>query len=131
MAIPKVYTSVDPSSLDFDHHECATHNNISSAMDLLLRTISVKSGFALWSWCSILGIEISKKYGVFDIDKMRLIQVMYVVFQINNEWLGKRVIELVEALKEIASGQYGCHKHHWTNLYCLNKILVFNCFCSR
>ena len=102
--LQKSGTAVDPSSLDFDHYKCATHNDTLSAVDLLLRTAPVEIGFVPQSWCSILDIEILKKYGVFDIDKMRLIQVMHAVFQINNKWLGKKVMEHVELLNKIASG---------------------------
>ena len=124
-------TAVAPSSLDFDHYKCATHSEVLSAVDLLLRNVPVKIGFTPPSWCSVLDIEILKKYGVFDIDKMRLIQVMHAVFQINNKWLGKKVMEHVKSLKEMTSGQYACRKHHRANLCCLNKTLVFDYFQIR
>ena len=62
---------------------------------------------------------------------MQLKQVMNVPFQINNKWLGKKVLEFVEKCGEIANGQYGCRKHHRANLCCLNKILVADYFRIR
>ena len=62
---------------------------------------------------------------------MRLIQLMNSSFQINNKWLGKKVLEFVEKCGEMANGQYGCRKHHRANLCCLNKTLVADYFRIR
>jgi hypothetical protein len=60
-------------------------------MDVQMRSLPLEVGFIPDKWKQITDVEISKKYGVYHVDKMCLIQLMRPDFQINNKMLGRRM----------------------------------------
>mmetsp|Transcript_17209 Transcript_17209/g.18906 ORF Transcript_17209/g.18906 Transcript_17209/m.18906 type:complete len:236 (-) Transcript_17209:511-1218(-) len=50
----------------------------------------------LITWCSIVDLEILKKAGRINVDKMQLIQLMHPEYQINNKNVGRNVLANAE-----------------------------------
>ena len=80
--------------------------------------------FAALAWLSITDIKILKRVGILGIDDMRLIQLMYPRFWINNKLVGKKVLANVEICDEVAKEQHGSRKHHQAGLLVLDEVLV-------
>ena len=56
-------------------------------------------GFVPNSWKRITDLAILKKEGVYDVEKMRTIQLMHAEYNANNKHLGRLVMQQAEATK--------------------------------
>jgi hypothetical protein len=62
------------SGLSFSNHKAATDNSDMAEIDRLLQEIPYHQGFAPELYQVITNFEILKKSGVYNIEKMRIIQ---------------------------------------------------------
>ena len=90
-------TASDPSGLSFSHYKSSIHDSMLVETDVLLRQLPLKLGFVPKSWCHITDVEILKKANVYDVDQMRLIQLMDAEFNMNNKFIGKQMMRHAEA----------------------------------
>jgi hypothetical protein len=100
-------------------------------IDRFMRNIPYREGFSPQAWQFITDVEIVKKAGVFDIKKMRTIQLMHAAFNINNKKLGRDMMSLAEKCKVIAPEQFGSRKNHQSILAALNKRLTMDVLRQR
>ena len=120
----KEQVASEPNGLSFAHYKCAVHDTALASIDTLLRNTPLQIGFVPERWKQITDVEILKKPGVYNVDKMRLIQLMPADFQACNKLLGKRVMAHAERMGTLDPDQHGSRKHHRANLACLNKVLL-------
>ena len=71
-------------------------------------------------------VEILKKAGVYDVEKMRTILLMNAEFNMNNKKLGREMMANAERHGKIAREQYGRRRHHQCILSALNKRLTMD-----
>ena len=117
-------TASDSSTLAFEHYKTACQDKDLNAVDTLLRDLPTKFGFVPPSWLSVTDVEILKKAGVYDIEKMRAVQLFAAEFNITNKMIGKKVLANAEVCNEVADEQHGSRKNHQARLLVLNKVLV-------
>lgn len=122
----KDQTASDPTGLSFSHYRSSIHDDNIVAIDALLRGLPLEMGFAPQLWCNITDIEILKKSNVYDVDQMRLIQLMDAEFNMNNKMIGKRMIAQAEITGTIPKDQYGSRKHHRSITAALNKRITMD-----
>lgn len=119
-------TASEPTGLSFSHYRSAIHDTSLVETDVILRTTPLELGFAPTQWCNITDIEILKKTNVYDVDQMRLIQLMDAEFNMNNKMIGRRMMQNAEALGLIPKDQYGSRKHHRSITAALNKRITMD-----
>ena len=117
-------TAGEPSCLSFAHHKTASMDDELNCVDTILRTIPFLAGFSPEQWQVITDVEILKKSGAYNVDKMRLIQLMSPEFQINNKMIGKKILANAEAADTVSEDQHGSRKDHKAITTCLNKKLL-------
>ena len=100
-------TASEPEALSFSHYKTGIDNKIVTWFDTKLRELPYKYGFTPVSWRKIVDVEILKKAGVYDIEKMRTIMLLNAEFNMNNKLLGKRMMANGERLKILQREQYG------------------------
>jgi hypothetical protein len=76
-------------------------------------------------------VEILKKAGVYDIEKMRTILLMNSEFNINNKKLGRDIMNNAEKHGTIAREQYGSRRNHRSVIAALNKRLTMDVLRQR
>ena len=69
-----------------------------SQFDALLRSLPMQYGFTPQAWMYITDVAILKKAGLYDVEKMRTIQLMHAEFNANNKHLGRMVMRNAEEL---------------------------------
>ena len=84
----KENTGSDVNGLTFSHYIVACKDQEIAEFDANIRSMPYKYGFAPTNWLQITDVEILKKLGVYDIKKMRTIQLMNAEFNMNNKKLG-------------------------------------------
>jgi hypothetical protein len=75
--------SAEPSGPSMAEIKAASQDTILAEIDTFMRNLPYTKGFAPRSWQLITDIEILKKTGVYDVEKMRTIQLMHELFWID------------------------------------------------
>jgi hypothetical protein len=122
----KESTSAEPASLTFSHYKAACANDTIAAFDTDLRNLPYQYGFSPEPWQLITDVEILKKAGVYDVEKMRTITLMHAEFNMNNKKLGKDLLANAEKHAAIAPEQFGSRKKHQSIVAALNKRLTMD-----
>jgi hypothetical protein len=122
----KEMTSASSSSPSFSHYKATSNDAILCEFDANLRSLPAQYGFSPSSWQRITDVEILKKAGVYDIEKMRTITLMHAEFNMNNKQLGRDVMRNAEAARTIAPEQYGSRKNRRAIIAALNKRLTMD-----
>lgn len=122
----KESVSSEPAGLSFSHYKAGAQDNDINQFDAALRGLPYKYGFSPKHWREITDVEILKKAGVYDIDKMRTITLMDAAYNMNNKQLGRDVMMHAESLNNLAREQYGSRKHHQANTAATNKVLTMD-----
>jgi hypothetical protein len=123
--------SAEPSGPSMAAIKSASQDNILSGIDTFMRNIPYVKGFAPRSWKLNTDIEILKKAGVYDVEKMRTIQLMHAVFNMNNKKLGRDMMRSAEESNILAREQFGSRKHHQSISAALNKRLTMDLLRQR
>jgi hypothetical protein len=79
----------EPSGPSMAAIKSSSQDKILSGIDTFMRNLPYSKGFAPRSWKMITDVEILKKAGVYDAEKMRTIQLMHAVFNMNNKNWGE------------------------------------------
>ena len=111
------------------HHKCCAFDPTLNEIDCTMRTAPLEFAFTPKKWLSLDDVEIMKKAGRININKMRLIMLMHPEHQINNKNIRRKVLANAEICNEVAEEQHGSRKNHQAGLLLLNKVLVGNLFC--
>ena len=104
---------------------CAQHEQINE-FDAQLRTLAYKHGFSPEPWRMITDVEILKSEGVYEIEKMRTIQLLDSQFNMNNKKLGRELISHAESIGLLAEEQFGSRKSRKAVSVALNKRLTLD-----
>jgi hypothetical protein len=116
----------EPNSLAYSHYIASSQNDVINQFDASHCSLPYEYGFSPCSWQSITDVEILKKAGVFNIDKMRTITLMDASFNMNNKQLGRDIMKHAESLNNLARKQYGSRKHHQASTAATNKVLTMD-----
>ena len=81
-------TSSERSQLNFNDFKAAVYNKKLATCDM--RQIPYTHGFAPEPHKNFTGFQILKKAQVFEVEKMRTIQLMPTAFNMNNKKIGRR-----------------------------------------
>ena len=111
------------------HHKCWAFDPTLNEIDCTIRTTPFEFAFTPKKWLLLDDVEIMKKSGRINIDKMRLTMLMHSEHQINNKNIGRKVLANAEICNELAEEQHGSRKNHQAGLFLLNKVLVWDLFC--
>ena len=110
------------------HHICCTYDSTLNDINCMMRSAPLEFDFTPEEWCTFDDVQILKKAGELNIDKMRLIMLMHPQFQMNNKNIGRKVLANAEICNEFAEEQHGSRKFHQAGLLLLNKVLVGDLF---
>jgi hypothetical protein len=124
-------TSASHLGLSFSHYKAATWDDPLNKFDTESRMIPYVTGMTPESWRNITDVEILKKPGVFDIEKMRTITLMDAAFNMNNKQLGRDLLANAEKNGTLAREQYGSRKGLQAATAALNKRLTFDLWKTR
>jgi hypothetical protein len=122
----KERTASVSSGLAFSDHKAASYDDEMSEIDRLLREIPYTQGFSPDLYQVITDYEILKKSGVYDVEKMRTIQLFIAQFNMNNKMSGRDVMFRAEELGAIPKEQAGSRKNHRSVLLALIKVLTMD-----
>jgi hypothetical protein len=114
-------TTAESSGPSMAEVKAASQDSILAEIDTFMRNLPYTKGFAPRSWKLITDVEILKKAGVYDVEKMRTIQLMHPVFNMTNIKLGRDMMRSAEANNILAREQFGSRKHHQSIISALNK----------
>ena len=123
--------SAEPSGPSMAEVKAASQDNVLASIDTFMRNLPYTQGFSPKSWQLITDVEILKKAGVYDVEKMRTIQLMHAVFNMNNKKLGRDMMKAAEACNILAREQFGSRKHHQSITAALNKRLTMDILRQR
>jgi hypothetical protein len=118
--------SADPDGLSFSHYKAGISDDLIAQFDATLRSLPYQHGFTPAAWLPMTDVEILKKAGVFDVEKMRTILLMNAEFNMNNKKLGRDMMSHAETHKAVAREQYGSRRNHQCILAALNKRLTMD-----
>ena len=127
----KEATASEPTGLAFSHYKASAQDPMLAEIDRFMRNLPYREGFSPDAWQFITDVEILKKSGVFDIEKMRTIQLMHSAFNMNNKKLGRDMMYFAESCKILAPEQFGSRKNHQSILAALNKRLTMDVLRQR
>jgi hypothetical protein len=123
--------SAETSGPSMAEVKAASQDVVLAAIDTHMRSLPYTKGFSPQSWQLITDVEILKKAGVYDVEKMRTIQLMHAVFNMNNKKLGRDMMRSAEASNILAREQFGSRKHHQSITAALNKRLTMDILRQR
>jgi hypothetical protein len=123
--------SAEPAGPSMAELKAASQDPVLAEIDTFMRNLPYTKGFAPRSWQLITDVEILKKAGVYDVEKMRTIQLMHAVFNMNNKKLGRDMMKSAEACNILAREQFGSRKHHQSITAALNKRLTMDLLRQR
>jgi hypothetical protein len=101
----KEKTALVNSGLSFSDHKAAIYDDNMAEIDRLMREIPYTRGFSPDLYKVITDYEILKKSGVYDVEKMRTIQLFVAQFNMNNKKTGHDVMARAESLGKIPKEQ--------------------------
>ena len=117
-------TVSESTSLPYVHHIVGAYNQSIAEVDAIIHSAPLEMGFSPEPWEKITDAAIIKKAGVFDVDKMRTINLMPAAFNMNNKRLGHQMMKHAEAQNLMAKEQDGSRKKHSSQKCFLNKVLT-------
>ena len=118
--------SSDPDGLSFSYYKAGVQDPQIADFDATRRSLPYQYGFVPTEWEAMTDVEILKKAGVYDIEKMRTILLMNSELNINNKKLGREMMANAEEHGAIAREQYGSRRHHRSITAALNKRLTMD-----
>ncbi len=119
-------TASEPTAPSFSHFKAAIEDEELALFDSIMRSLPYSHGFSPTLWQLITDVSILKKAGVYDVEKMRTIQLMHPEFNVNNKKLGREAMKRAEAFGIIPPDQYGSRKRHRCVRAALNKRLTMD-----
>ena len=117
-------TSSERSNLEFNDMKAAALGVKMATIDRDLRQLPYRHGFAPENHTAFTDFQILKKAAVYDVEKMRTIQLMPAAFNMNNKKTGREIMANAERFNLLPDEQAGSRKNHRANLTTLNKVLT-------
>ena len=117
-------TSSERSSLEFNDMKAAALGVKMATIDRNLRQLPYRHGFAPNNHRIFTDFQILKKAAVYDVEKMRTIQLMPAAFNMNNKKTGREIMANAERFNLLPDEQAGSRRNHRANLTALNKVLT-------
>jgi hypothetical protein len=124
----KPNTVSESTCLSYSHHMVGAYHPLIAEVDAALHSAPFECGFSPEPWEVITDAEILKKEGVYDVHKMRTIQLMPADFNMNNKRLGRMTMAHAEKHNVMPKEQDGSRKGHKAVLCFLNKKLTTDIF---
>ena len=119
-------TASTSTALSFTDHIAASYDPQMAEIDRQIREIPFKAGQSTHHGESIEDFQILKKAGVWDVEKMRIIQLMSASFNMNNKKIGRDAMNNAEKYDMIPDEQAGARKHRMAITSVLEKVLVMD-----
>ena len=107
----------------FKDHKAAVHHKNASKLDGLSRQLLHQVGFALESYGNIVDHQILKKARILAVEKMRTIQLMVAVFNMNNKRTGRLAMKRAKKAKLTLWEQGGSRKDQRAAYSLVDKVL--------
>jgi hypothetical protein len=124
--------SAESTGLTMDHYYVVGGEDPKlNEIDTQMHQLPYRFGFSPNSWQKITDMEILKKIGVYDVERMQTIQLMHAEFNMNNKKMGHDVKWFAESHKVLAPEQFGSRKNHQSILAALNKQLTMDILPQR
>ena len=118
--------------LTMDHYAAGCEDPDLNAMDTFFDSFhAIMDSLLTQPWQKITDVEILKKSGAYDVEKMRMIQLMEAEFNMNNKEVGRDAMAFTEKYKALAPEQFGSRKNHQSVLATLNKRLTMDLLQQR
>ena len=108
----KIGIAAEESGPGFSEMKASALNDDLSSFDASLRNLPLQFGFSPLSWKEMTDVEILKKAGVWDIEKLRTTILMNTLFNANNKKLSRETLYYAEKMGAIAKEQFGSRKDH-------------------
>ena len=118
--------TTSPPGPAFSHFKALQKGSIASEVHSLLALIPMVTGFAIKGWCKSVALMITKKQHDLRLAKLRLITLLHALFNHNNKWAGKKLMEYEENNNQLARKQYGSSKKKTSGQHMLNKWLTLD-----
>jgi hypothetical protein len=125
----KENTASEPSRLGFHHFKAGAMDDKIAEWDAMARSLPRGRQFSPEAWQVITDFQILKKIGVFDVAKMRTIQLMDADFNANNKHDGRMMMKHAEARQTLSPFNMGSRKYFTSSLEAAAK--VWTCDLSR
>ena len=100
-------TAAVEAQLGITDHIAATYHEGLAQLDRLMRLIPYKVGFSPEYAKIIEDFQILKKSGVWDVEGMRIIQMMVAAFNMNNKRMGREGLQIAELYGLLPNEQAG------------------------
>jgi hypothetical protein len=112
----------------FGMYIAGSNDPLIAKLDSTMREIPYSTGFSYKRWYRCLDVQILKKLGVWNIEKLRTILLLEANFNMNNKKLGRDAMQFAERCNALAKEQYGGRKNHRAAEVALNAKLVNDIF---
>ena len=120
----KESTSSSPSGLHFGLWKANATDDTLADIDRILRGIPFRTGHSLRRWQTGVDVELCKKAGNYDVDKLRTIVLLEADYNMNNKAMSRRVARAAERDGTLAKEQYGSRNRHSAPDVSLNNRLT-------
>ena len=110
----------------FSRYKASNQNSTAAQVYFTLAIFPLLLGFALTAWCRSVALMILKKKEDLRRAKLRLITLIHGLFNHNNKWVGKCMMEFGEKECKLAKEQYGSRKKKSAGQHALNKRLILD-----
>ena len=124
----KERTSSGDKIMHFGHCIACTKNQHLAKFEAIMRNIPFRTGYTPERWKRCVCVEILKKPGEFNVEKLRTIVLMAADFNDNNKIMGRSWMKHAEAQRLIDQAQQGCRKGKAAIIQATNKKLTYDLF---
>ncbi|HEY9815206.1 MAG TPA: reverse transcriptase domain-containing protein, partial [Candidatus Obscuribacterales bacterium] len=116
----------ESSALSYSHYKAAAQSPAIAETDAYMRSVPRRNGFGAKEAKNITDFMILKKAGLFDVKKMRIIQLMTAWWNANNKFDGRAMMANAEKLCRAINQQFGSRKRHMAARAALAKRVILD-----
>ena len=124
----KEATSSGDPLLHYGHCKATALHPHLGEFETFMRNIPFITGYSPQRWKRAVNVELLKKPGNFNVERLRTILLMEAQWNNNNKIIGRELLWHAERQDLIAPEQYGSRKNRSANTQALNKKLVQDLF---
>ena len=124
----KEATSAGDPLLHYGHCKATAAHPQLGEFETHMRNVPFITGYSPTRWRRAVNVELLKKPGNFNVERLRTILLMEPSFNNNNKIIGRELLWHAEQQNLIAPEQYGSRKHRSASTQALNKKLVLDLF---
>ena len=122
--VAKENTSSSPSGLHFRLWKANATVDALAEIDRIMRAIPFRTGYSLRRWQVGVDVELCKKAGNYNVEKLRTIVLLEGDYNMNNKTMSRRVAAAGEQDGTLAEEQYGSRQRHSAPDVSLNNRLT-------